>query len=247
MLTFAYLIEPPFNYREADGSITGCDVELIRVVAEAAGLGEVRFVEAEFAELLPGLAERRWDMTTGLFATDERRAVASFSKPIWALPDGLLVQAGNPLGLVGYRSVAETSSCVLAVVRDQFQHRSAVAFGVPPDRIRIFETYEEAARAVLERRADGYASVAKAHHGFLKTRPALDLAVIPVRVSEKAPAYGSFAFSLSGDALRMAVDGALQSYLGTNAHRAMMRRFGFEDGEIDMAVRAGTSVGRERR
>ncbi len=29
-MKFAYLIEPPFNYREDDGTVTGCDVELAR-------------------------------------------------------------------------------------------------------------------------------------------------------------------------------------------------------------------------
>ncbi|MGV3548626.1 hypothetical protein [Rhizobium sp.] len=29
-MKFAYLIEPPFNHRDADGTVTGCDVELVR-------------------------------------------------------------------------------------------------------------------------------------------------------------------------------------------------------------------------
>lgn len=236
MLTCAYLIEPPFNHRMADGSITGCDVVLARTVVRAAGLGELRFVETEFAELLPGLAARRWDMTTGLFATDERRLAASFSRPIWALPDGLLVSGGNPLRLSGYRSAAEMSECILAVVRNQFQHRSAVAFGVPPDRIRIFETYEEAARAVAEKRADAYASVAKAHQGYLKAAPHLDLSIVSVPTAEKPPAFGAFAFALSADVLRSKVDDALTAFLGTSAHRAMMKRFGFDNSEVDLVA-----------
>ena len=121
-MKFAYLIEPPFNDRLEDGEIVGHDVEIARHVCDA--LGETfEPVETEFAQLLPGLADGRWRMTTGLFATDVRQAIATFSRPIWALSDGLLVAPGNPERLSGYRSIAENSRVRLAVIRDQFQHR----------------------------------------------------------------------------------------------------------------------------
>ncbi len=168
MTTFAFLIEPPFNYRRPDGSPTGCDIELARMIFGMIGKNEVGFVETEFAQLLPGLQNGRWQMTTGLFATDDRRRIAAFSRPIWALPDGLLVRRDNPLRLAGYRSVAETPECVLAVVRDQIQHRTAIEFGVPAEHILVVETYDDAAYAVAAGKADAYASVARAHIGFLK-------------------------------------------------------------------------------
>jgi polar amino acid transport system substrate-binding protein len=234
MTNCAYLIEPPFNYRSAGGAVTGCDVELARTVLGMVGIHDVEMVETEFAQLLPGLADRRWRMTTGLFATEERRRIAAFSRPIWALPDGLLVQNGNPMRLNGYRSAARTDGCVLAVIRDQIQHRSAVDLGVPEDRILIFETYADAAKAVVEGRADAYASVARAHGGFIERHPDMNLEVVAIGADEKEPAFGSFAFGKSDDAFRRAVDDALLAYLGTGEHRAMMKKFGFDDAEIDL-------------
>jgi len=63
------------------------------------GIADFKPVETEFAELLPGLSDGRWRMSTGLFGTEERRKSAQFSRPIWALPDGLLVTKSNPLRL----------------------------------------------------------------------------------------------------------------------------------------------------
>ncbi len=186
MTAFAYLIEPPFNYRDHDGTVTGCDVELARKVLEMVGLHEIELIEAEFAQLLPGLVDGRWRMTTGLFATEERRPAAAFSRPIWALPDGLLVAKGNPVGLTGYRTAARIQGCMLAVIRDQIQHRSAVEFGVPSDHILIFETYGDAARAVLDGRAHAYASVARAHEGFIEQSDDPPLEVVTVAADEKA-------------------------------------------------------------
>jgi len=233
-LKFAYLIEPPFNYRDSDGRVTGCDVELARVVFQRLGVKEFELVETEFANLLPGLADGRWQMTTGLFSTIERQQVAAFSRPIWALADGLLVRKGNPRKLTGYRSIAKDEGCILAVIRDQLQHRSAVKFGVPEARMRIFETYSMAADAVQSGVADAYASVGRAHTGFIERHPELDLESIAVPANEKAPAFGSFGFAKSDTELRAAVDATLNAYIGSERHRAMIASFGFSDAEIDL-------------
>ena len=234
-MRFAYLIEPPFNYRRPDGSVAGCDVELARTVFAELGVGRFEPIEAEFAELMPGVARGRWRMTTGLFPTEERRRQVSFSRPIWALPDGLLVRKGNPKRLEGYASVAR-SDCKLAVIRDQFQHRSAVEFGIPADRIMIFETYAEAAKAVEAGVVDAYASVARAHAGFLTQHAEMDAEVVNVPANEKQPAFGAFAFAIDDDDFRASVDQVLAAYLGTPAHRAMMAEYGFDDAEIDLLV-----------
>lgn len=235
MTKFAYLIEPPFNFRDENGNVHGCDVDLARRVFATLG-NTFEPVETEFAELLPGVAAGRWRMTTGLFATPERRKQAAFSRPIWALPDGLLVQQGNPLGLTGYRSAARNRNCRMAVIRDQFQHRSAVEFGMPDDRIRIFETYTEAAEAVRNGRADAYASVARAHTGFLDRNPDYACDVVSVPADEKQPAFGCFAFALEDTGFRHAVDEVLEEFLGSPDHRSIMTRHGFTDPEVDLVL-----------
>ncbi|MEM8576035.1 MAG: transporter substrate-binding domain-containing protein [Pseudomonadota bacterium] len=235
-MKFAYLIEPPFNYVDATGRVTGCDVELARYVCAEIGIADFEPVETEFAELLPGVGDGRWRMTTGLFGTDERRKNALFSRPIWALPDGLLVASGNPMGLSGYQSVVENSDVRLAVIRDQFQHRSAVEFGVTAGSIMVFETYAEAAQAVRDGAADAYASVGRAHGGFIEQNPEWGLELILVPDSEKPPAFGSFAFGLDDAELRERVDEVLLQFLGTDAHRGMVASCGFSTDEVDMVA-----------
>lgn len=235
-MKFAYLIEPPFNYVDDIFGVTGCDVEVARYVLAELGVPDITLVETEFADLLPGLADGRWDMTTGLFGTDERRQSALFSRPIWGLPDGLLVAKGNPLGLSGYRSVAERQGVRLAVIRDQFQHRSAVAFGVEAHQIAIFHTYPEAATAVQSGEVDAYASVGMAHAGFIGQNEGLPLDLVLVPSTEKPPAFGSFAFGLDNSALAAKVDAVLADYLGSEAHRKMVATFGFSDREVDLVA-----------
>jgi polar amino acid transport system substrate-binding protein len=233
---FAYLQEPPFCFRDGDGIVRGCDVELAQVLSTMAGGGTFETVEAEFAQLLSGLLDERWMMTTGLFVTGERRARVDFSRPIWALHDGLLVRAGNPRGLAGYGSLARDRSAVLGVIVEQVQHATALRLGVPADRIRLFRTQDEAASAVANGRVDAYASVAAAHRGYLVNRPDAALAVVDVPVAEQPPASGAFAFAKEGRNLRDAIDGALASYLGSPEHRALMSRYGFTAAEVDRVL-----------
>jgi len=235
-LVFAYLQEPPFCFRAGDGAVRGCDVELAQAVLAMAGGGRFEPVEAEFAELLSGLRDQRWMMTTGLFVTDERRTRVDFSRPIWALHDGLLVRAGNPRGLAGYGSLARDRSAALGVIVEQVQHATALRLGVPADRIRLFRTQDEAAGAVATGQVDAYASVASAHRGYLADLPDAGVAVVDVPVAEQPPAYGAFAFAKERRDLRDAIDGALAAYLGSPAHRALMARYGFTAAEVDRVL-----------
>ncbi|MCV3273313.1 transporter substrate-binding domain-containing protein [Roseobacter sinensis] len=230
----AYLIEPPFNDRDAAGAVTGCDIELARQVFRRLGLDEPIFVETEFADLLPGLERGAWQMTTGLFATEERRSRALFSRPIWALPDGLLIRTADRHRLTGYGSLVRDRTLRLATIRHQAQYRSAIEIGVRPDQISTFDRYREAAEAVRDGRVSAYASVARAHEGFLRRNPGSEMTWLVVPASEKPAAFGCFAFAKANAGLRDAVDGALNGMIGSQAHRELMAGFGFSDDEVDL-------------
>jgi len=234
-MKFAYLIEPPFNFIDESGYITGHDVELARHVI--AKLGETfEPIETEFAELIPGLSNGKWNMTTGLFATEERKQQALFTKPIWALPDGLLVKRGNPLSLSGYSSVASSNKAILAVIRDQFQHRSAVEFNVLEQRLRIFETYTEAAQAVNDGLVDAYASVGRAHTGFIEQKPEWTIENVNVPYAEKAPSFGCLALPKEQVDLCATINKILDDYLFSDQYKRMAFDYGFSESEIKLVL-----------
>jgi polar amino acid transport system substrate-binding protein len=235
-LLFGYLQEPPFCFRDSTGIVRGCDVEVAQALLPVIGSAGFHAVETVFADLLPGLIGNRWAMTTGLFVTADRRAHVDFSRPIWALQDGLLTSAGGGSGIKGYRSLAQDHSALLGVVTEQVQHTTALRLGIPNDRIRVFATQDEAASAVVAGRITAYASVAMAHRGYLATRPNADLVVIDVESSEQPPAVGAFAFAKGSDELRHAIDQALAIYLGSPEHRVLMSHYGFTRDEVDRVL-----------
>ncbi|MGL4290158.1 MAG: transporter substrate-binding domain-containing protein [Phreatobacter sp.] len=235
-LVFACLEEPPFCGRNAAGEVTGCDIAVARHVLAAAGAGPVDFVMTAFAELLPGLADGRWAMTTGLFVTPERARRAAFSRPIWALPDGLLVASGNPKGLTGYAAIASAPAARIGVIEGQVQHQAALAAGIPLHRVIIHATQSEAAEAVRHGEIDAYASFAMAHRGYLAKAGGQGLQVVEVDGPAQA---GAFTFALANDGLAEAVDAALAGFLGSPAHRALMLAHGFGGRDVDRIAPGG--------
>jgi polar amino acid transport system substrate-binding protein len=235
-MRFAFLQEPPFCFTDQAGNVLGCDVELARAVCDELGIADFEPVEAEFAELLPGLIGGRWTMTTGLFVSAEREKIVDFTRPIWALGDGLLVRKGNPRGLSGYQSITADAQATLGVITDQIQHQTAIANGVPRERIALFATQAQAVDAVARGTVDAYASVAMAHRGYLARWLGAPLEVVDVPATEKEPAFGAFALAKSNSDLRHRIDRCLADLLGSERHGTMMRRYGFSALEIGRII-----------
>jgi polar amino acid transport system substrate-binding protein len=239
-VTFAYLDEPPFCFPNPSGQPSGCDVAVARTALSAIGVKKIEMVLVTFADLLPGIVDGRWTMTTGLFVTPERRRIVDFSHPIWALTDGLMVVAGNPRHLTSYEAVAADSTARLGVVTNQVQRDSGLSAGIPAQRIIEYATQEAAVAGLLAGEVNAYASVAMAHRGYLRRAGDVRLAVVEIAPDQKSeqasPASGAFAFSKTSNGLRRAIDEALTRYLGSTEHRNLMAGFGFSSGEVDRVV-----------
>jgi polar amino acid transport system substrate-binding protein len=230
-VTFAYIDEPPFARPGPGGSAEGCDVELALAGLSAIGVRRVEMHLSTFAELLPGVASGRWTMNTPLFVSAERARLVSFSRPVWALRDGLVVPAGNPRAVTSYQGIA-AGRLVLALISGQIQRQSALAAGVQPAQIIEFATQHEALQAVRDGRADAYASTALGNRTVV--RQAQDLASVDaVDDLDRAPPVGAFSFAHDSIELRAAFDLFLQAHLGSAEHRARMARHGLTAAEID--------------
>jgi polar amino acid transport system substrate-binding protein len=234
-IVFAYLDEPPFCAPAADGPV-GCDVEVAFATLRAIGIERIETRLVTFAELLPGVASGAWQVNTPLFITEERARLVDFSRPVWSLADGLMVQVGNPKRLTSYRALAAHSDARLMVVADQVQEQRALSAGLDPARVLRVATQPEAVAAVRDGRADAYASVAMAHRGFLRAAPDAQLAVVDFGADGGMAAEGAYSFAKSNADLRRAFDGALQRFLGTPEHRAIMRRYDFTEADVDRVL-----------
>lgn len=240
-VTVAYLDEPPFCVPVSDGEPAGADMEVARRVLADAGVGTIEYARTTFPGLIPGLLDGRWQMTTAMFITSERSEVISYSRPIWAAPDGFIVRAGDADRLTSYEAIGADPHAVLAVVTGQVQHQTALRAGIPSQRIIELPDQDAAAEAVRRGLADASASTAIGNHAFVQR--AADARLVAITDQPATPrrpvALGAFAFNRTATELILAVDRALERYLGSSDHLALMARYGFSADQLEPTLWLG--------
>jgi polar amino acid transport system substrate-binding protein len=235
----AYIEEPPFGWTEADHSATGADIELAETVLRAIGVTRVEHYLTTFAELLPGIENGRWDMNVPLFITPQRMTRVNFSLPVWAISDGFLVRAGNPMELNSYDSVAQRNDARLGIIVGQVQHQAAQKADVPDDQIVLFDQQADAIDALVTGKIDAYASTALGNR-VLADRIGHNLvdavSHLPANIDGYSTPKGAFSFKQDSHELLAAFNRQLRIYLGSADHRRRMSRYGLTESEIDPVV-----------
>jgi polar amino acid transport system substrate-binding protein len=218
-------------------------MDLAHHVLAAAGVTTVRYALTTFPDLIPGLLDGRWHMTTAIFMTGDRAEIVDFSRPVWTAADGFVVRRGDARRYTCYEAIARTPAATLAVVRGQVQRQTAIAAGVPVDRIREHADQAAAAAAVRDGRADASASTAIGNRAYVRRAGDAGLAAVadqPAAPRAHVP-RGAFAFSKGRPDLTAAVNAALDRYLGTPEHLALMAGYGIAEDDLQPVLfRRGT-------
>lgn len=241
LVVVAYLDEPPFGIPPGPAARpSGCDMDLAHHVLRAIGVAQVNYRLTTFPELIPGLLDGRWHMTTPIFVTEERAAVIGYSRPVWAADDGFVVRRADAGRYTSYEAIVASPTAVLAVVEGQVQRQTALSTGVPPERIVELPDQDSAAAAVRDGHADASASTAAGNHAYVRRAGEPSLTA----VTDRSPARrgrlprGAFAFGPHLAGLRAAVDDALHRYLGTPEHLDVMAGYGFSADDLRGVVGA---------
>jgi len=228
-----YANEAPYAFRDSSsGRVTGEAPEIARIVFGQMGVGEIDGVLTEFGSLIPGLQAGRFDViAAGMYITPERCAQVAFSEPTYAVGEGLVVAAGNPLALHSYQDVLDHPTASLGVVAGAIERRYAEAVGIPEARIVTFPDALSALAGVRASRVSAYGGtaltvrdlIAKDSNGVEEAEPFSD----PMIAGESVTGYGAFAFRLDDDALLAAFNRQLSTFIGTPGHLALVQPFGF--------------------
>lgn len=87
---------PPFTYKDAQGNLTGFDVDIAKAVAKKLGL-RPEFVLTEWSGILAGLQADKYDVIVNEVAiTPERQKSIAFSTPyVYSTPQIIVKKGGN--------------------------------------------------------------------------------------------------------------------------------------------------------
>ncbi len=139
---------PPFEMKDAEGGITGFDVELVRAVALEAGL-TAEFVDQPFDGLIPGLQQGKYDAAvSAMTITAERAQVVDFTDGYYDAGQVIAVREGE----TGIRGLEDLRGRTIAVQGNTTGHRAAER--VEGATVKSFESIDPAFLELQAGRAD---------------------------------------------------------------------------------------------
>ncbi len=226
----AYVHEYPFGFLSRDGRSTGEGIRVAQAVFEELGVERVNARMTERPSLVLGLREGRWDMVaSGLRITPRHCDEVIFSQPTYRTGQAFLVRAGNPLRLNSYDALRETEGATLGVIDASVQREYARIEEIPATRIEEFPNDDEMLSALVAGRIDAAAGTRIAIQGLARRGGDQVQSAEPFITPVYGMVYGAFAFHPDDEALRDAVDGVLDDFIGSEEHLELVSEFGISE------------------
>lgn len=225
VLRVGYAVEAPYAWVTADGNVTGESPESARRIAARLGGLRIEWVQVPFAELIPSLRQRRFDMVAaGLFITEARARQVRFSDPTVRVVPALLVLQGNPRRVSPVLDAAAAGPRV-AVLDGSVEQTRLQALGLPPARLLVVPDAATGRVALAGGRADALALSLPTLQWMLQQLPG-DFALLRDTAVPGAGDRVGFAFHPDDAALQAAWNAAQAGWVGGEEHRRLVHGLG---------------------
>ncbi|MFW1676340.1 ectoine/hydroxyectoine ABC transporter substrate-binding protein EhuB [Pontibacter sp. JAM-7] len=229
-VTIGVANEIPYGYLDEKGTVTGEAPEIAKVILQQLGTESVEVVITEFGALIPGLKAGRFDLiAAGMYITPKRCRQIQFSNPTYAIGEGFLVPTGNPKKLHGYDDI-KANSVKLGVMAGAVEYGYARDFGIGLQKLVTLPDYPSGVAALKAGRVDALAgtSLTMAQLAQKDTRVELAQPFTPLVIDgQSVKGFGGFGFRKKDHTLSQAFNQQLTTYIGTEAHLALIEPFGF--------------------
>lgn len=160
----------PYGYKQADGSFTGEQVEVVQHVLSELGITDIEYIAMDFGALIPSLVAGRIDLSAaGMYIRPERCEQVLFAEPTFGQGAAYVVKTGNPKNLHNFKDILSTEGAILAVLAGGTEEDLAKRDGVPDEKLLKVSDKAAGISAVLSGRADGFALSAFAIADIVRT------------------------------------------------------------------------------
>jgi polar amino acid transport system substrate-binding protein len=234
--------EAPWSFAQPDGTIAGADYDLAKLVFSNLGVPELEGVLNKFGSLIPGLKANRFDVVVaGFYIRPARCEQVAFTEPTVAVGDALVVKAGNPKRIMGYKSVIDDPTIKLGGVVGAATAQNAKTAGVPDAQIIMFPDFAAAVSALRAGRVDGALQTAITAQRTVESSndPSIERALPfeqPVVNGKPLINYAGFAMRPEDKDLLAAVNAQLERVLGGPEHVKILAKYGISPNEIPKGV-----------
>jgi polar amino acid transport system substrate-binding protein len=229
-ITVGFAGEAPYAFKEG-GDLTGEAPAVHRAIWKANGIDEVRGVQVDFGQLIPGLNAGRFNaVAAGMFILPERCRQAAFSEPVYCAPSAFLVESGNPDDLTDFQSVAD-AGITLAVLPGAVEGIYAKKSGVADNKIIEVASQRDGLSALEAGRAGAFALTSISLNNIADDNPDADIEVTepftPVIDGKEQHGCGGAVFRRRDDDLRKAFNKELAKLKKSGELLELIKPFGF--------------------
>jgi polar amino acid transport system substrate-binding protein len=229
-ITVGFAGEAPYAYQEG-GKLTGEDPAVHEVIWKAVGVDQLRGVQVDFGQLIPGLNANRFDVVAaGMFILPERCQQAAFSEPVYCAPNAFLVPKGNPNNISDFNSVKQAEIKV-GVLPGAVEGLYAQKSGVPNGDIVQLASQRDGMAALTAGRVDAFALTSISLRNMLKDNPDADVELTqpftPVIDGKEQHGCGGAVFRKADNDLREAFDTELAKLKQSGELLKLIEPFGF--------------------
>jgi len=229
----------PIQYIDDQGNLVGLDVDLGNMIAARLCL-KMDFISTQFATMIPGLKEGRFDMIDTFMYYTPERAAQVIMIPYGAATLSIVVAAANKDAVndINYFSGKRFAAQLGSIDEKTAREASAalVAAGKPPIDVRSFPNYSDVLQTLSAGQVDG---------GFVGTEQAYyyqkkNLGFFRVAVAGLYPHTEALAFKEQAVADRVAAalnamkaDGSFDKLFGSYHHCTLPPPYKITTGPID--------------
>jgi len=205
-VTIGFANEEPYAYQDENGELKGASVDIAQAVFAELGIDNMESQLADFSQLIPGVQAGQFDVVTaGMAINEDRCENALFSEPTMQYGEGLVVEAGNPLGLKSYEDIANNPDATVVVMEGATEIEFLQQEGVDPSQITTAPDIPATFSAVQAGRADATTGTEMTVRMAFESANADDLELVESFEQpdiEGVPSYGAAAFSFDNQELR---------------------------------------------
>ena len=223
--------EPPYTQVDADGTVTGCEPDVLRAVCKRLGIDEVQGIITPYESMIPGLNANRWDViAAGLFMKESRCAQVLYSEPVIVSTESFATPKGNPKGITSVAAILADPSLRIAVLPGGFEEGVLKTANVPASQQVKINDGRSGLEALKANRADAFMLPTLSLQALAADDSSFDIS----EPLDDAPRTGSGAAVRQADsAFHEAYNKELEAFKATPEFTEILTKWGFDASVVE--------------
>lgn len=218
--------EPPYTQVNTDGTVSGCEPDVLRAVCKRLGIKDVQGIITPYESMIPGLNANRWDViAAGLFMKQSRCGQVLYSEPVIVSTESFATPKGNPKGITSVASILADKSLRIAVLPGGFEEGVLKTASVPASQQVKINDGRSGIEAIKANRADAFMLPTLSLRALAKDDTSFDI-TDPLK---DAPRTGSgAAFRKTDSSFHDAYNTELAAFKKTSEFSDILNKWGFD-------------------